>query len=222
MMPGRLLFTAILAFAVPLPAQNALNFLGRTVKIIDPGTDADGFQPKGPASVCLEGAPPRQCYQAPEGIGRVPEASVVQLAKGETALLFSAASGGVSGWAVHFALLRPGSHGELDDLFPDELSVSNQGQHAFWNEPAISADPVFLTAEFVWGPNESHYSEHRYIISSYLRTHERQFDRNSYYLADQFMTAKKYNPDAKPDILGSEKNQILSRLRRVKAAGPGL
>jgi hypothetical protein len=36
-----------------------------------------------------------------------------------------------------------------------------------------------------------------------------------YYLADRYMTVRKYDYD-KADILGSEKQEILARLRRVK------
>src|SRR6266496_2857974 len=88
-------------------------FAGKTVVITEPETDADGFFPKGPASVCLEG-PQKQCYTAPKDFGRNPKVTVVRLEKDIPALLFSAASGGVSGWAIHFALLRPGGGKDLE------------------------------------------------------------------------------------------------------------
>jgi len=141
-------------------------FLGREVTVIEPETDADGFFPKGPASVCVEGPPQRQCYTAPKDFGRSPTVEIVQVERDTPALLFSAASGGVSGYGIHHALLRPGPGKDLENLFPSEVSVSNQSQHAFWNEPVISPAQIFLTAEYVWGPDEGHYgaSVHRVCV----------------------------------------------------------
>jgi hypothetical protein len=151
---------------------------------------------------------------------------VVELRRGESALFFEAAGGGVSGFALHFALLRfcdrdrfPGcSVDELKDFLPHELEVSNQGQHAWWELSEISDSKVFLTADFVWGPREAHYTNHRYIISVYVRRPD-DFDGLSYYLVDQFMTVRPYNGEL-DDVLGAEKQEILARLTRVKASWP--
>jgi hypothetical protein len=195
--------------------QELPKFMGRQVTVVEPELDEDGFFPKGPASICLAGPPQRQCYTAPEGFGRSPSAEVIQLDKNTSALLFTAASGGVSGWDVHFALLRPGSGAELDDLFPS-ITVSAQSQHAFWNDSAISDAAIFLTASYVWGPDEGHYGFHRYIISAYTRKLV-SGDSVNYYLEDQYMTTRYYDLDANDDILTSEKQEILARLRRVEA-----
>ena len=161
-------------------------FMGREVTISEPELDADGFFPKGPASVCVEGPPQRQCYTAPEAFGRSPTVTVVQLEKDMPALLFSAASGGVSGFQIHFALLRPGTGKNLKDLFSSDISLSNQSQHAFWNDLAISDAQIFVTAEYVLGPDEGHYGEHRYIISALvLRRNSSIVDDFYYYLEDQ-------------------------------------
>jgi len=93
---------------------------------------------------------------------------VIRLDKDTPALFFSAETGGVSGWTIRFALLRPGPGKDLDNLFLSDTSVSNQSQHAFWNDSAISEAPIFMTADYVFGPNEGHYGEHRYIISAYV------------------------------------------------------
>ena len=97
---------------------------------------------------------------------------LVQLAKDTPALLFSASSGGVSGWEIHFALLVPGSAKELQDLLLSEVSVSSLSQDEFWIEPAISDAKIFLTADAVWGPEEVHFGDHRYMISVYVRAPE--------------------------------------------------
>jgi len=198
--------------AKPLP-----KFMGRAVTITEPELE-DEFFPKGPASICVEGPPQRQCYTAPRDFGRGPTVTVVQVEKDLPALFFSAASGGVSGFGIHFALLRPGIGKDMENLFSSDTSVSNQNEHAFWFDSAISDAAIFLTADYVWGPGESHYSEHRYIISAYVwRPNAIVEDALSYHLEDRYMTVRKYDLDANKDILTSEKQEILARLARIKA-----
>src|ERR1051325_9399930 len=98
------------------PAKNLPKFMGREVTIIEPELE-DEFFPKGPASVCVEEPPQRQCYTAPRDFGRDPTVTVVEVEKDLPALFFSAASGGVSGFGIHFALLRPGTGKDLENLF---------------------------------------------------------------------------------------------------------
>ncbi len=207
----------LLTFLLTLGAsgQSLPKFMGRQVTTIKPEME-DDYYPKGPATVCVEGPPQRQCYIAPKEFGRNPQISVVQLAKGTPALFFSVESGGVSGFGIHFALLRTGTEKDLEDAFP-YIVLSNQSQHGFWSEPSISASPIFLTADIAQGSDQTHYGEHRYVVSSYTRTSP-PYDDDIYLLEDQFMTIRKYDPFANADILASEKQEILARLRRVKAA----
>jgi hypothetical protein len=192
-------------------------FMGRKVTLVDAGyKDEPGLFPKGPASVCVEGPPQRQCYTAKEDFGGEPTVSLVQVEKDMLALLFSAASGGVSGWAVHFALLRPGTGNNLEDLLVGDVTVSNQNQHAFVNDTSISPSPIFLIADAVWGPNEGHYGPHRFMVSAYARGISSDPDSDAYYLADQFMTVRRYDLQEHADIITSEKQEIVARLRRVK------
>jgi hypothetical protein len=162
--------------------------------------------------------PERQCYAAPEDYGSYPDVTIVQLKKGLPALLFSTASGGVSGFMIHFALLRPGSGKDLEDLFGSGVSVSNQSQHAFWMEPTISDAPFFVTADFIWGPDESHYSPHRFVISAYVQRRSNDLDGDYYFLQDRYMTVRTYDLEADDNVLGAEKVQIIARLRRIKRA----
>jgi len=97
------------------------------------------------------------------------------------------------------------------------VSVSNQNQHAFWTEPTISDAPIFLTAEYSFGPDEGHYGEHRYVISAYILRPSSTFDGLYYWLEDQYLTVRKYDIDANADVLSSEKQEILARLARAKA-----
>lgn len=202
-------------------AQAPLKFMGRDVTVTHPGAeDKDGLSPKGPASVCLGGAP-RQCYTMPDTNGGGPQAQVVAVAKDAPALLFTAASVGVSGSSIHFALLRPGPRKDLEDLFLSSIDLSNQSQHAFWNEPSISDAKIFVTADFEWGPDEAHHSPHRYIISSYLLMRSSLLDGRFYYLQDRYMTARQYDYSSE-DILAAEKQEILARLLRVKRQSSGV
>jgi len=209
-----------LLFAVVALAQKPLpKFMGREITVTEPPLDDSGFFPTAPASVCVEGPPEKQCYVAPGGYGRSPEIEVVQIERNSPALFFSVFSGGVSGLAEHFALLLPGSGKTLDNILVLE-PISSLGQHAFLNDRTISDSPIFLTATFVWGPDESHFSPHRYLVSSYVLKHPKELGGVSYYLEDQYMTTRTYNLDTAPppDILAAEKPEILARLRRVKAA----
>ena len=104
----------------------------------------------------------------------------------------------------------------MENLFPLDLSVSNQSEHVFWNDSTISSAPIFLTADYVWGPDESHYERHRYIISAYVWRSNSIVGDLSYYLEDRYMTVRNYDLDANEDVLSSEKQEILARLKRVK------
>jgi hypothetical protein len=195
-------------------------FMGHAVTIVEPELDADDF-PKGSdprVTVCVESVPQRQCYTSPTGYARNPKVSVVQVQKNIPALFLSVESWGVSGWPIHFGLLRPGIGKDLEDLFRSGVEVSNQNQHAFWTDSTISAAPIFVVADFKWGPDEGHYGDHRYIISAYVSRYSQDLEGDLYYLNDQFMTSRKYDlDDKKTNILDSEKLEILARLRRAKA-----
>jgi hypothetical protein len=202
--------------AQPTPGKVLPKFMGHDITLVMPDHDTDGF-PKGPASVCVEDAKnTRQCYRAPQEFGSDPKIAVVQVDKATSALLFSAESVGGSGFTIHFALLLPGTGRELENILG--VSASNQSQYTFWSDPAISDAKIFLTADYVWGPDEGHYDEHRYFISAYVRKPSAYSDRRSYYLEDRYMTVRKYDLQAKMDILTSEKQEILTRLRRAMAA----
>jgi hypothetical protein len=210
---GRLFFAILLATAT---LAQPLKFDGRTVTVIEPSKQ-DDFFPTGPASVCLEGPPQIQCFTMPEEYGNNPHAEVVALDKGKSALLFSAASGGVSGWSIKYAMLRPVDRNELED-FLRAGTVSNQSEHAVWNAPAISSAPIFVTATYRSGPGETHYGPHRYMISAYVLLSDKLLDGDFYYfLDDEYLTVNKYDLETQ-HVLATEKATILARLRRAKAS----
>lgn len=209
-------------------AADAVIYSGRSVEVVDPGTYPGGLFPKAEAKVCVTGQQAKNCYTAPKGFGRVPKLSLIDLSKGEQAMFLEVESGGVSGWSLHFAVLKfcdqkqvPGCpFNKLWNYLPDGVSVSNQSRHAWWEVSEFSDAKIFLTAESVWGPGETKNSAHRCNVSIYaLRSIEENESR--YYLVDRFMTARSYllNHRGEPaDVLGEEKQEIVSRLKRVKAA----
>ena len=199
-----------------LIAASLPKFMGNDVTITKPPFDPTDMFPKGPATVCVETKPQRQCYTAPEDFVKDTTVSVVQLDKETSALFFSAASGGVSGFRIHYALLRLGTGKDLDNMLLSEAETSNQSQHAFWTDPTISKAKIFVTADYAYGPSESHYSPHRFIISAYVRRTSELINEPCYYLEDRYMTVRKYDY-TKANILAAEKQEILTRLRRVNA-----
>jgi hypothetical protein len=199
-----------------LIAASLPKFMGNDVTITKPPLDSSGMFPEGPATVCVETKPQRQCYTAPGDFGKDPTVSVVQLDEETSALFFSAAGGGVSGFPIHYALLRLGKGKDLDNILLSEADTSNQSQHGFLTDPTISNAKIFATADYAYGPSESHYSPHRFTISVYVRRTSDLIDESCYYLEDRYMTVRKYDYE-KANILAAEKQEILTRLRRVKA-----
>lgn len=192
----------MLSFAL---ASQSLTYLGRPLRIETTNTMA---------SICLEGSPERQCYRTPEGYRASPKAEVVSVDRNTAAILFSAETVGVSGFMTHFALLQPGKSGKLDNLFMSPIELSNLSEHDFFSEPSLSGSKIFLTADYVSGNDESHYQPHRYIVSAYLRTHSELLEGSYYFLADQYMTVRKYELRSK-GVLKAERSEILRRLRQV-------
>jgi hypothetical protein len=186
-------------------------FMGREVTVTEPEVE-DGMFPKGPATICVEGPPQSQCYTMPKDFGRNTKVSVLEVRKDTPALLFSADGGGVSGWGVHYALLIADTAKVLDNRLTEEVTVSNQSQTDFWNEPALSDGKIFVTADYSWGPDEGHYGEHRYEISAYV------WKEPFYTRADRYVTSSRYDLEAGADVLGSERPEILARLKRLAAA----
>ena len=205
---GFRLIAAVWLFAGTIGAQPLPKFMGRQVTIVQPEHTEDGF-PKGPASVCLEGTPKRVCYTAPKDYGNYLKVEAVQLRKDTPALLFSAATGGVSGWSVSFALLVGP---DLENILLADF-VDNQSQHTFLSEPSISDFAIFLTATYAAGSDEAHYGPHRYIISAYFP--KRSYGDGVYLLEDRYMTTRVYDLQGQVDILKSEEPEILRRLSRV-------
>lgn len=195
-----------------LGAQPALQFHGGNVVLKEEKAD----NPGPPASVCVEWPEERQCYTSPQGYGRAPQAAVVQISSDLDALLFSAATSGATDYGIHFALLTKGAGRELQDLFFSTIEASNQSWHELWSRPALSSSRIFVLADYVWGPGELTHDPHRYMISTYVRKTTPAFDIAHYYLQDRYMTARKYDPEKRKEILTAERAEIYARLSRIK------
>ena len=191
---------------------------GHAVEIMDPGlVEPDGFEPNGPASVCVVLPAVRQCYtpsnENGSAFGRDPQASVMSLGGGLDAIVFSADSGGVSGWMRKVDILKTETHGgkQLESLLGGGVVLSNQSEWRLWSEPSISSKKILVAADYVWGDGESHYGPHRFKVSVYV------FGRTTpvYFLQDEYMTMKKYDTDSGEDVLRAERLEIFARLRRL-------
>ena len=193
-------------------------FHGQRVEITTPQADEVGSALSS-ATICLKSAGEQQCYTPPKlkpsGLffGLEPHAEIVKLSTEDEALLFTAvASGGGSGTATSLALLEQDKNNKLANLFPEGLTITEQGEYKFWTEASVSARPLFVKADYIWKQGETHFARHKFRISTYV------FDNaaRTYRLRDEYITAKKYPSLDETDainVLGFEKAQILSRLK---------
>ena len=214
-------FSCSLAYGQAPTETQSGTYMGRAVKLYAPKLDQYDSAPGEPnASICVDGPPQRQCYDAPKGFYRYPSVSKVQISKDVLAMFFSASTYGVSGFAIHHALLVRSKMGDaLDNLFASETDTSPQSEDGFWNVPVVSDFKIFVTADYVWGPDECHTCPHRYLISAYVMTKTTELTEGSaYYLDDRYMTLRTYNVGMKASILQSEKAEIIARLGKIKAA----
>jgi hypothetical protein len=206
----------VLGWISVLSCALALGQTHPTVEVTKGSVDEDGV-PTGSASVCLVSKASRECYTPPQHdppFGLRAEANTVPLRKGFDALLFRAdAWAGGSGILTTLALLVS-REGRLVNLLPD-VALTNQSEYRFWNEAAISDTALFVTADYVWGENESHFGRHRYRVTTYSFSKELQ----EYAIRDEYLTLKKYAGYDQAEtitVLEPEKQEVLSRLRRQK------
>jgi len=200
---------------VPSPSV----FMGQRIVITKSEIDLIGA-PLGPATICLESTGQRQCYTPAKSdvpFGLDPKVNVVSLGAGKQALLFTAvASAGGSGSSKHLALLQPGKGRYLNNLLPSGLSVSGeQSEYQFWSEPSISPAPLLVIADYVGGEGETHFSSHRFRISTFVLSATMPY----YGLRDEYLTSTKYpslDETDKINVLSHERAEIIARLKRQR------
>lgn len=211
------LFLLLISIAGGVEAQSearqetVLEFKHRPVVIYHP-KQLDEFSSEGPAKVCLQEEPRPKCYTAPEGFGRFAKLDRVDLDGHSEALLFSAASGGVTGYAIHLALLQPDETERLKNLLRSTDDISAQSQFRFLSEPELSTAKILVTATFEWGLNDAHHGEHRYHVSTYVRQFHYDEQEFVYALADRYLTVKSYERVSDQNIISSELNAIRKRM----------
>jgi hypothetical protein len=206
---------AIAAMLALLSADSPILLNGHVVKVT--GVGDRNHPPAGTASACVDLIPKPACFVAPEEYSYNAKAKIIQLTAGEQAIFFSAESYGISGYRIILAFLRLNRENELENLLPSDTIVSNQARFAIWEQKSVAKSKFFVTANYVWGPGESHQDLHRFTISTFRRKEETVFPddtSDSYYLYDQYMTARKYDHAA--DILAIEKREILARLAQIR------
>jgi hypothetical protein len=126
-------------------------------------------------------------------------------------VLFNANCGGGSGSADRYVLLRFEPDLHFKNLLP-EIVVTNQADVAAWDLPTVSPMPVFLTADYLWGAMEAHYSSHFFEVRMYV--YDPAADR--YKLRHKYQTAHKYpgidNWEQAPEVLEKERGRIIEVL----------
>jgi len=135
----------------------------------------------------------------------------IKLNGGGSIVLFNANCGGGSGSSDRYVLLRSQPDGQFKNLLP-EIVVTNQADVAAWDLPTVSPMPVFLTAEYIWGGMEAHYSSHFFEVRIYV--YDGVADR--YKLRRKYQTAHKYpgidNWEQAPEVLERERGKIIETL----------
>jgi hypothetical protein len=135
----------------------------------------------------------------------------LKLDGGGSVVLFNANCGGGSGSADRYVLLRSEQDQQFKNLLP-EIIVTNQADVATWDLPTVSAMPVFLTADYLWGAMEGHYSSHFFEVRMYV--YDAVADR--YKLRHKYQTAHKYpgidNWEEAPEVLEKERGRIIEML----------
>jgi hypothetical protein len=137
----------------------------------------------------------------------------IKLNGGGSVVLFNANSGGGSGSSDRYVLLRSEPNQSFKNLLP-EITVTNQADVAAWDMPSVSPMPVFLTADYLWGAMEAHYSSHFFEVRMYV--YDQVSDR--YKLRHKYQTAHKYpgidNWEQAPEVLEKEKGKIMEILKK--------
>jgi len=203
--------------------QSVTEFNGHKVILVEPKRDANGWATES-YKLCFDSpTPPRHCFKPSERfgpVGSVTDLRPIDLGRGRSGLFIAtAANFGGPGTIVELALLDfPNPRDEIENRLFLEGYLSEISYYDFWNESSISDAPIFITANYVWGAEVGRFSDHRFIISSYVLREDKISPESFYYrLDDRYMTVNKYTSDDKSPVLSREKPEILARLKRVNA-----
>ena len=99
---------------------------------------------------------------------------------------FSAVSGGVSGFGIHLlSALALETKKHLEDSLDVSVSESKASTH-FWKDPVISKAAIFVTADFIQGPEGK--SRQRAQVHDFAYVFRALPGIDRYYLQDRYMT----------------------------------
>jgi hypothetical protein len=171
-----------------------------------PGKIDQDDNPISGARLCLL-LDPHNCFTSSYGY---PSAQRVFSNTGESLVLFSAVTHGVSASLAQLSLLRY-EHGEIKNLLP-QVGLTNQGSHAFWNILPVSSMPVFITADYISEEGEGVYGSHHFEIHAYSY----DFKVAHYREILSYRTQQEYRWDdplyKAGNVLESEHTTILNKL----------
>jgi hypothetical protein len=187
------------------------------------GSVEDTSQPFSPALICDDDIIKHftlDCYQArtkKDTYFDDPHVQFVSISDSHQAVLFSANSNySGSGWTWLWSLLTLTHDGHWKNLFP-EVTSSNQSEYLFWSSPALSSYKIFTVADFIWAEGETHFSSHRYQITSY----EYCAPASKYVVGDRFITKSKFpglDDVEHLNVIRPEMAEIQGRLKEKAAA----
>jgi hypothetical protein len=165
-----------------------------TLKVI-PGRQKDIDELDGPAipaKVCISGRA-NSCYvaqAAKTNFARNPRISLLTIEGNYAVVLLSASYLRINDEWKLVTLLGQSRDGKLTNLLPS-LVFTLQGDIRIWRDEQISASPLLTATDYYWTampPEETHFSDHHYRISTYKFCAERK----RYLRVDDFITPKKF------------------------------
>jgi hypothetical protein len=188
-------------------------------KVYSGTLDGDGLPTSG-ARLCLD-AKVTSCYTLLEKrndmqFGLEPKTRKVSVQGGGSLVLFSGTfSGGGSGTLDELALLQYEQDQTLWNVLP-VVQLTEQSDHAVWQLSSVSSMPVLLTADFVWGKNETHFEPHHFEVRAYLYDSAKQI----YVEKMSYQTSRRYpslDQVSQIKVLVPEQSEILRRLNAKEA-----
>lgn len=180
--------------------------------------DGDGLPLSGVKLCLLPGG--TSCFEMPPAplpksksdvyqFGLKPQSERLPLSSGGSWVFFSGMFfGGGSGMLERVALLRYRADGTIENLMP-EVTETEMADRAMWNVPEVSAYPVFVRADYIWGDGEDHFGAHFFEVDAW------EFDPTTHRYQKMFSykTDKRYDRGEGTDhVLSAERQEILRRL----------
>ena len=158
------------------------------------------------ARVCFVHKNGERCWEAGDGISEV-TAKPIDLLSGRRLLLVTALSMGGSDGTIFLALLDEQNQRPVNLLPSAEISSANEGQWDCWQLEDVSQMPVILTADPVWGDEETRASAHLYKIKAY--TYDVAISK--YIQKLEYKSREKYSGGK--DVIAMEKQTVIARLK---------